>query len=159
MAGFTLKKSNINKTLTGTLGGISEYLDFDYTWSRIIFCLVLLLTKGLAAFLYLLLVLIIPKEKLSMVRVSKREILKINFMYYLKKFWQDLKWIGQESTYRKLFGLVLLFFAFLTYSKPFNVVSGTLLLIGTILLTNIFFRPQRNWSKTYPVDLKQIRPN
>lgn len=60
-----LTKSQTNRMLTGTIGGIAEYLGIDPTIARVIFVFVSIVLVGAPVFLYILLVLIIPRADSS----------------------------------------------------------------------------------------------
>ncbi|MDR0690793.1 MAG: PspC domain-containing protein [Streptococcaceae bacterium] len=57
-----LRKSNTDIVLSGTLGGIAEYLGIDSTIVRVIYVLLLLFGLGSPVLLYIILVLVIPRE-------------------------------------------------------------------------------------------------
>ncbi|MDR1521588.1 MAG: PspC domain-containing protein [Streptococcaceae bacterium] len=57
-----LTKSNTDVVLSGTLGGIAEYLEIDSTVLRIIYVLLLLFGLGSPVLLYIILVLLIPRR-------------------------------------------------------------------------------------------------
>lgn len=56
-----LTKSQTNRMLTGTIGGIAEYLGIDPTIARVIFVFISIVLVGAPVFLYILLVLIVPR--------------------------------------------------------------------------------------------------
>lgn len=58
-----LMKSTENKVLTGTLGGIAEYIGIDPTIARVIFVFATLIFEGAPIPLYILLAIIMPKPK------------------------------------------------------------------------------------------------
>lgn len=58
-----LFKSRINKKLTGVCGGLAKYTGIDATVLRIIFILATLLTLGIFAVLYLIIIILIPYEE------------------------------------------------------------------------------------------------
>lgn len=60
-----LTKSQTNRMLTGTIGGIAEYLGIDPTIARVIFVFISIVLVGAPVFLYILLVLIIPRADSS----------------------------------------------------------------------------------------------
>lgn len=56
-----LMKSQKNRVLTGTLGGLAEYFGIDATISRVIFIVALFIFDGAPILLYLLFALLMPK--------------------------------------------------------------------------------------------------
>lgn len=56
-----MTKSQSNKMLTGTLAGIAEYFGIDPTIVRVAFVFISVILVGAPIFLYLLLMLLIPK--------------------------------------------------------------------------------------------------
>jgi phage shock protein C len=66
------QKSSQNKTLTGTLGGLSEATGLDYAWLRLIVVVVTVLTKGLTVPAYLLAVLLVPPRRPFFLRTRRR---------------------------------------------------------------------------------------
>ncbi len=58
-----LYKSQTNKIIAGVCGGLAKYIGMDATVFRIIFILATLLTLGIFASLYLILVAFIPYEE------------------------------------------------------------------------------------------------
>lgn len=58
-----LMKSTDNRVLTGTLGGVAEYIGIDPTIARVIFVLAMFIFDGGPILLYILLAVIMPKPK------------------------------------------------------------------------------------------------
>ena len=56
-----MTKSQSNRMLTGTIGGIAEYFGIDPTIARVIFVFISVILVGAPVFLYVLLALIIPR--------------------------------------------------------------------------------------------------
>lgn len=60
-----MTKSQSNRMLTGTIGGIAEYFGIDPTIARVIFVFISVILVGAPVFLYILLALIIPRADSS----------------------------------------------------------------------------------------------
>jgi phage shock protein PspC (stress-responsive transcriptional regulator) len=60
-----MTKSQSNRMLTGTIGGIAEYFGIDPTIARVIFVFISVILVGAPVFLYILLALIIPRAHSS----------------------------------------------------------------------------------------------
>lgn len=60
-----MTKSKTNRMLTGTIAGIAEYYGIDPTIARVIFVFVSIVLVGAPVFLYILLMLIIPRADSS----------------------------------------------------------------------------------------------
>jgi phage shock protein C len=56
-----MMKSQNNRVLTGTLAGIAEYFGIDPTMVRVAFVLSVFFLEGAPIFLYLLLMMVMPK--------------------------------------------------------------------------------------------------
>ncbi|MBO0454208.1 MULTISPECIES: PspC domain-containing protein [Enterococcus] len=56
-----MTKSQTNRMLTGTIGGIAEYFGIDPTIARVIFVFLSLVLAGMPVFFYILLALIVPR--------------------------------------------------------------------------------------------------
>lgn len=57
-----MTKSQNNKMLTGTLAGVAEYFDIDPTIVRVIFVFATIVLNGGPILLYILFMLLMPKE-------------------------------------------------------------------------------------------------
>ncbi|REC31174.1 PspC family transcriptional regulator [Enterococcus pseudoavium] len=66
-----LMKSQKNRVLTGTLGGLAEYFGIDATISRVIFIVALFIFDGAPILLYLLFALLMPKPTQKNDEVNK----------------------------------------------------------------------------------------
>lgn len=60
-----MTKSQTNRMLTGTIGGIAEYFGIDPTIARVIYVFISVILVGAPIFLYILLALIIPRADSS----------------------------------------------------------------------------------------------
>lgn len=60
-----MTKSQTNRMLTGTIGGIAEYFGIDPTIARVIYVFISVILVGAPIFLYILLALIIPRTDSS----------------------------------------------------------------------------------------------
>lgn len=67
-----LMKSQTNRMLTGTIAGIAEYFGIDPTVARVIFVFVSIVLAGAPVFLYILLMLIVPKANTSSQRYQQQ---------------------------------------------------------------------------------------
>lgn len=137
-----LRKSTNRKTITGTIGGISEYAEIDYTWLRISFVLLALVTKGWAILGYIVLSLLIPENKKSFgPTMEKHRSLKSRVMNFIKHLLKTIKTVLSVSRFRKIFGLTFLALGLLWIDKPLGGTSAVLMVIGVTLLFNPFGIP------------------
>ena len=127
---LSLRKSSYQRTLTGTLGGLSEYFGIDYAWARVIFVILVLLTEGWLILLYLFLVLIIPGAQIP-------DLVGRDMGRYFKGFWLHLKSVLLDSRFSKLFGLSFLGLGIAWAATPLRVLPAVLLVLGAVL----FFDP------------------
>jgi len=131
-----LYRSKKSRILAGVCGGLGEYLDVDPVLIRIGFVL-LALGHGLGILLYIILMIIIPKEPAKGTEQDAKIDIKASAQE-MKEIAQDL---GKEvraaaSEFKEHKGW---------FSDRRNIVGLVLIILGFIALTNIAFPIQMFW--------------
>ncbi len=148
-----MRKSSRYETFTGTLGGVAEYSGLDYTWLRISFVMLVLISKGWLALLYIILMLIMPKPKIKY--ASQTSFLKLSARATAVYFYNHLKMVLKK--YRGIFGSLFLVLGFLWLGNPMTTLVAFLLLAGAILFFDPFGLTRRR-QKWLPIHSAAYRP-
>jgi phage shock protein PspC (stress-responsive transcriptional regulator) len=131
-----LAKSKHKKTFTGTLGGLSDATGLDYGWTRVLFILVCLLTKGWCAVAYPILLIIMPSA--SAKSASYARVVRGNTTFYTKRMLREVRDISLYTSFGRVIGIVLLGLGLGWLTNPIRPLSAVLLVGGTILLFDPF---------------------
>lgn len=131
-----LYRSSRNRVLAGVCGGLGEYFEIDPVLIRIGFIL-LTLAHGLGILLYIILMIIIPKESGKEVKEEAKVDLEASA--------KEIKEIAQNLGEQAKAAATELKEQKSWFSEKRNIVGLVLIIIGFIALTNILFPMQMYW--------------